>query len=159
MKPSVCSTSSTRARRREPGVATFGFLRICALAMREIRSPIGSFNCMRSSLPARLQQARDQALGAELTQRDARQLVLAVIPARAAGQFATVADARRRGIARQLGELQRRREALFHRLVLVVDNRLQARAAAGPLLGQFAPAVVLLDRTLLRHSGLLAVRV
>src|SRR6185437_6720796 len=101
MKPSFLSTSRTLTRSREPGVETLGFLRICALLMRAIRSPIGSFNCMRPSSPARLQQARNQALGAELAQRDAAELVLAEEAARPAGHLAAVADARRRRVARQ----------------------------------------------------------
>src|SRR5471032_2762326 len=115
MKPSFLSTSSTLTRSREPGVETLGFLRICALLMRAIRSPIGSFTGMGCSLPARLQQARDQALGAELAERDARQSVLAIHRARPAGDLAAVAVAVRRRVARQFGHLQRRREALFHR--------------------------------------------
>src|SRR6185436_2860751 len=110
MKPSFLSTSSTLTRSREPGVETLGFLRICALLMRAIRSPIGSFNCMRSSSPARLHKARDQALGTELAQRDPAELVLAVEAARAAGHFTAVADAGCRRVARQLGELERGRK-------------------------------------------------
>src|ERR1051325_2143184 len=91
MKPSFLRTSSTLTRSREPGVDTFGFLRICALVMREIMSPSGSFNCMRASLPARLHQARDQALGTELAQRDTAELVLAVERARPAGHLAAAA--------------------------------------------------------------------
>src|SRR6185503_17760407 len=159
MKPSFFSTSRTLTRSREPGVETLGFLRICALLMRAIRSPTGSFIGMRSSLPARLQQAGNQALGAELAERDARQLVLAIDRARPPGDFATVAVADRRRIARQLGQLQGRSESLFHRLGLVHDDRLQPRAAAGKFLRQLLSPVVLLDRTLLRHLGLLAIRV
>src|SRR4029079_17797274 len=149
MNPSFLRTSSTLTRNREPGVETLGFLRICALLMRAIRSPTGSFIGMRSSLPARLQQAGDQALGAELAGRDARQLVLAVDRARPPGDFATVAVADRRRITRQLCQLQGRSEALFHRLGLVHDDRLEPRAAAGILLCQLLSPVVLLDRNLL----------
>src|SRR4029077_16605652 len=98
MKPSFCSTSSTLTRSREPGVETLGFLRICALLMRAIRSPIGSFNCMRPSSPARLHEAGNKALGAELAQRDAAELVLAVVSPRPAGDLAAVTDAGRRRI-------------------------------------------------------------
>src|SRR5436305_10738271 len=99
MKPSFFSTSSTLTRSREPGVETLGFLRICALLMRAIRSPIGSFICMAISLPARLQQAGNEALGAKLTQCDAGELMLAIDRARPTGDLAAVAIARRRGIA------------------------------------------------------------
>src|SRR5215813_7786770 len=100
MKPSFLSTSSTLTRSREPGVETLDFLRICALLMRAIRSLMGSFNCMRASSPARLHQARNQALGAELAQRDAAELVLAVVRARPPGELAAQPDARGRRIAR-----------------------------------------------------------
>src|ERR1700761_1885661 len=119
MKPSFLRTSSTLTRSREPGVETLGFLRICALLMRAIRSPMGSFNCMRPSSPARLHEAGNEALGAKLAQRNAAELVLAIDGARTAGQFAAVAIAVLRRIARQLRKLQRCREALFHRLGLV----------------------------------------
>src|SRR4029079_190259 len=110
-------------------------------------------------LPARLHEAGNQALGAELAQRDARHLVLAINRARPAGDLATVAVAVRRRVARQFGQLHGRREALFHRLGLVHGDRLQPRTAARILLRQLLAPVVLLDRTLLRHLGLLAIRV
>src|SRR6187431_2427925 len=136
MKPSFLSTSSTLTRSREPGVETLGFLRIWALLMRAIRSPIGSFTGMRCSSPARLQQAGNEALGAELAQRDARQLVLAIDRARPAGDLAAVAVADRRRVARQFGKLQGRRKSLFHRLGLVHNDRFQPRPPAGIFLRQ-----------------------
>src|SRR5215213_162963 len=118
--------------------------------MRVIKSPIGSFNDMcRSPSPARLQQAGDQALGPEFPQRDAAELVLAIVGPRPAGQLATVANAGGRRVARHLGELQRGREALFHRLALVARDRPQL-VALGRLLCRHRPTpVVLLYRTLL----------
>src|ERR671910_1760822 len=104
MKPSFLSTSSTLTRSREPGVDTFGFLRICALVMRAIRSPIGSLSCMRASLPARLHKARNQAFGAELAQRDTAELVLAVECARPTRDFAAIADTGGIGVTRHLGK-------------------------------------------------------
>src|SRR5262245_43988818 len=130
MKPSFLSTSSTLTRSREPGVDTFGFLRIWALVMRAIRSPIGSLSCMRACLPAGLHQARDQALGTELAQRDTAELVLPVERARPPGDFAAIADPGSVGVTRHLGKLQGRGKALFHRLGLVHDDRLQAVATA-----------------------------
>ncbi len=112
-----------------------------------------------ASLPARLDQARDQALGAEIPQRDARQLVLAVIPAWPSRNLAAIADARGRRVARQLGKLERGRKPLFHRLGLVLHNRLQPRTPARIPLAQLPPPIVLLDRTLLSHQYLLAFRV
>src|ERR1044072_7311595 len=132
----VLSTSSRFARRAEPGVETLLFLRICALRIRESRSPIGSFMDMRPSSPARLHEAGDQALGAKLAHRNAAHLELAVIGARTAGDLAATAHADFCGVARQFRELQRRREALFHRHGLVHRNLLQPRAASGILLGR-----------------------
>src|ERR1043165_674355 len=98
--------------------------------MRESRSPSGSFIDMRPSLPARLHEAGDEALGTELAQRDAAHLELAVKGARTAGDLAAIAHADLRGVARQFRELQRRREALFHGHGLVHRNLLQPRAAS-----------------------------
>src|SRR5574339_1009760 len=108
MNPSVLSTSSTRSRCLEPGIETFDLLRICALRMRAIMSPIGSLTAIAPSLPARLHKARNQALRSELAQRDTAQAVLAVIGARAATQLTAVADARLGRVARQLRQFQRR---------------------------------------------------
>src|SRR5215207_1420172 len=129
MKPSVLSTSSTLTRSLEAGVETFDLLRICALWMRAIMSPSGSFKAIdRSSSPARLEQARNHALRAEVAEGDAGKLVLAVKRARPSRHLAAVADAVRRGVARQLRELQGRGEPLLHRPVLVAGDRFQPRA-------------------------------
>src|SRR6202000_17577 len=123
--------------------------------MRVMRSLIGScVDILRPSLPARLHEARDHALGPELAQRDARQLVLAVDRTRTAGHFAAVANPGCRRIARHLGELQRRRKALFHRLLLVADDRLQTGTRGCGVLRHPHPPVILLDRTLLCHAWL-----
>src|SRR5438045_590525 len=123
-------------------------------------SPSGSFKAIaRCSLPARLHEARDQALGAEIPQRDTAHLELTVVSLRPAGDRATIVNARSRRIARQLRKLQGRRKALFHLLVLVARERLELGTPLRVLLRQLLPPVVLLDRTLLRHKGLLAFRV
>src|SRR5215467_2766091 len=152
MKPSVLSTSSTRSRCLEPGIETLDLLRICALRIRAIMSPIGSFTAIAPSSPARLHKARDEAFGAKLAQRDAAQAMLAVIRARTPAELAAVADARLRGIARYFGKLQGGSKTLFHRQLLVVRDRLELRAPIGKFLCHLSPPVVLLDRTLLRHS-------
>src|SRR3712207_1767016 len=101
MKPSDFSTSSTRARRREPGVDTVPRRRCFALRMRVSISPRGSFMDMRPSpLPARLHEAGDEALRPEFPERDARQAELAIDRARPARHLAAVADARRVRVAR-----------------------------------------------------------
>src|SRR5665647_2824601 len=129
---------------------TLDFARICALRMRVIMSPIGSFTISVPS-PARLHEAGNQALGTELAQRDTAKLMLAVVGARTAGQFAAVANAGGRRIARQFGKLEGRGEALLHRQRLVAGDRLELRPARREGFRHPAPPVVLLDRTLLRH--------
>src|ERR1700737_558418 len=105
--------------------------------MRAIMCPSGSFPAIaRPSSPARLDQAGDQPLRAEVPKRDARQPELAIIAARPARHLATIADAGRRGIARKLRELERRREPLLHRAALVARNRLEPGTPARMLLGQ-----------------------
>src|SRR3979411_911946 len=124
--------------------------------MRVIMSPIGSVIAMvRSPSPARLHEAGNQALGAEVPHRDAAHLELAVIGPRPPRHLAAIADARGRSVARQLGELQGGGEPLFQRPRLAALVVLAALPPAGKLLRQPAPPVVLLDRALLRHSGLL----
>src|SRR6478736_9926460 len=127
--------------------------------MRAIMSPSGSFTPMLDLLPARLDQARDQPLGAQVTERDARKLELAVIAARAPRNLTTIANAGRRRVARQFRELERSREPLLHRSVLVARNGPQPGTPARILFGQPAPSVVLLNRTFLRHQYLLDFRV
>src|SRR5215212_4271700 len=120
--------------------------------MRVIRSPTGSFIDMPTSSPTRLDEARDKALGAEIPQCDARQLVLAIKSARTSRHLAAITHARGGGIARQLRKLKRRFEALFHRLGLVLRDFLQARATAGESFCHSPSSIILLNRTLLRHS-------
>src|SRR5262245_44347372 len=127
--------------------------------MRAIMSPSGSFIAIAPhSLPARLDEARDQPLGAQIPKRDARQPVLAVEAAWPSRYLATVANAGRRRVARQFREFEGCREPLLHRFVLVAGNRLESSAPAGMLLAQLAPPLVFLDRTFLRHQCLLAFR-
>src|ERR1700680_3620143 len=160
MYPSLLSTSRTRARSVDPGVDTLDLLRICALRMRAIRSPSGSFRAIvRSSSPARFDKAGDDALGAELPQGDAAHPELAIEAARPPGDLAAVADARARGIARQLRQLERGGEPLLGRQRLVARDRLEPGPPAGEFLRQPAPPVVLFARTLLRPLALLAFRV
>src|SRR4029453_15350045 len=99
--------------------------------MRLIKSPIGSLKAIADpSLPARLDQARDQPFRAEIPQRDAAELMLAIERARPTRHLAPIADTRRRRVARQFGELQCRGEPLFHWPLLVLSNRFQTRAPA-----------------------------
>src|SRR5512143_2883068 len=104
MKPSAFSTSSTRSRCLDPGIETFDLLRICALRMRAIISPIGSFTAIAPSSPARLHKARNQTFGAKFAQRDTAQAMLAVIGARAAAEFASIAHTRLGRITRQFSQ-------------------------------------------------------
>src|SRR5208282_2652347 len=154
MNPSDSRTSRTFLRRDEPGVETLPRLRICALRMRVSISPRGSFIAMiLASSPARLDQARNQALVAQFAQRDARHLHLAVEAARPAGHLATIAHANDRAVARQRREADARLEALLHRTRLVVGDVEQALAAGGEFLRQALLAQVILYRTLLCHSS------
>src|SRR5205823_4465390 len=114
--------------------------------MRAIISPSGSFIAIaRPSLPARLDEAGDQSFGAELPQCNARQLVLAVEPARPARYLASIADPGLRRVARQFRELERRREALFHGFGLVARNCSEPGAPRRMLFAQPSPSIVLLD--------------
>src|SRR6202012_4654923 len=105
MEPSSASTSSTRWRCLEAGVLTLFRLRSCALRMRVIMSPMGSLTAICSSLPlpARLDEAGDQAGGTQLAQGDPAHLQLAIVGPRTAGHIAAVANAHGSAVARHLG--------------------------------------------------------
>src|SRR5262249_18021675 len=86
-----------------------------ALRMRVSMSEMGSVMLISvSPLPARLDHAGDFALERQVAQLVPRQAELAVHAARPAGEGAAVADAHRRGVARQLLQLEAR---LFLRLI------------------------------------------
>src|SRR6185295_3712325 len=121
--------------------------------MRVSISPSGSFMGLRL-LPARLHHPGNHALARQLAQHVAANLELAVIAARATGQLAAVAHARRRGVARQLGELEPRGKALFRLPGQVGGELLQLFALARVLRHQLAPMVVLIDGTDLSHAFL-----
>src|SRR5690606_14040624 len=159
MYPSFLRTSRTRARSFEPGVETVPRRRSCALRMRVSISPNGSLIIECPPLPARLHEARNQPLGAEFAQRDARHAELAVIGPRTARHLATVADAGGVRVARQFGQLEARLEALLHGLRLVVRNRQQALAAARVFLHELATELVLLNSAFLSHAFISSVRV
>src|SRR5665213_833016 len=108
MKPSDFSTSSTRPRKVDAGVETTLRRRICALRMRVSISPIGSLTLIvqKSFLPARLHETGNLPEIAEFTHRDAAELGLAIDAARTPRELAPVAVPARRGIARQLGQLE-----------------------------------------------------
>src|SRR5215467_1211039 len=139
VRPSLLSTSSTLLRSFEPGVDTFDLVRLCALRMRVIMSPIGSFRfIVGNSLPARLHQPGDQPPGAEFPNCDAAHLQLAVIAPRATGHVASIADARRRAVARQGRQLDGGIETLLKRLIPVVGDHLETRPFAGEFFSQLA---------------------
>src|SRR4030095_14558284 len=97
----------------EAGIDTSVCPTIWALRMRTSMSAIGSLMLMQVSLPAGLDHAGHLAAQREIAQLVAPQAELAVDPARPAGQRAAVAQAHRRGVARQLLQLVAR---LFARL-------------------------------------------
>src|SRR5262245_48188322 len=106
-----------------------------------------------ASLPARLGHAGDQALARQLAQHVAAHLELAVVAARAPGQLAPVANARRRRVARHLGQLETGRETLLARLVQVVGKLLQPLPLGGVAGHQLPAVIVLVDRALLSHAS------
>src|ERR1700726_3991410 len=109
--------------------------------MRAIRSPSGSFRAIvLSSSPARLDQPGDDAFGAELPQGDAAHPELAIEAAWPPGDLAAVANPRARGIARQLRQLERRREPFLGGQRLVARDRLEAGSPAGEFLRKLAPS-------------------
>src|SRR6218665_2370816 len=135
MKPSDCSTSSTRPRRVEAGVETEFLRRIWALRMRVSISPIGSVRAICVlSLPARLDQTRDLPEVAKLAQGDTAHLHLAIVGARTTGHFAAVAHAAGRRIARQGSELELGGETLFQRQLLLHGEGLELGALGTVLL-------------------------
>src|SRR3546814_19979132 len=68
------------------------------------------------------------------------------------GQRAPVALAHGCGVPRNRGELQTGEETLLERALLVVRDRLQALATAGPLLRQLLAILIAFDSAGLRHS-------
>src|SRR5678809_1121206 len=97
------------AFRREAGIVTSEWPTSCALRMRVSMSAIGSCMLMTSPLPSLLPTCLDDA-GHLAAQRQVAQLVaaqaeLAIHAARAPGEGAAVAQAHRRGVARQLLQL------------------------------------------------------
>src|SRR5260370_37334365 len=122
-------------------------------------SPSGSFMAIaHPPSPARLDQARDQPPGAEIPKRDARQAMLAIEPAGPARYLAAIANAGRRGVARQFRELERFREAILHPLRFLASNGPEASAPPGLFLTQILPPAVVFDCTFLCHPSLLALR-
>src|SRR4051812_44297012 len=120
--------------------------------MRVSRSPSGSVIAIYLPLPARLDHAGDQALVGQVPKHDPRQAELAVISARPAGQLAAVANPGRVPVARQLGHLQARHQALGLVLRLVVRDRFQLRVLGRILLNELLATLVLVDRTQFRHD-------
>src|SRR3954462_2858544 len=95
--------------------------RICALRIRVSISPKGSFiDICPAPLPARPHESGDRALRRGFPERDTRHAELAVIGTRPARHLAAVAGPGGIGVARQLGQLYARLEALLHRPAHVV---------------------------------------
>src|SRR6478736_10413034 len=114
--------------------------------MREIMSPRGSFIAIiRSSLPAGFDQAGDQALRAEVTQRNARELVFSVKTPRPTSHFAAVAHPGSRRVAWQLGEFEGGSKALLHGLALVARDRSQSGTPPRIFFAQPLSSVVFFD--------------
>src|SRR4051794_32407543 len=120
--------------------------------MRVSRSPSGSVIAIYLPLPARLDHAGDQALVGQVPQHDPRQAELAVISARPAGQLAAVANPRRVRVARQLGHLEARDQALGLVARLIVRDRFELRVFRRIFLNELLAPLVLVDRTQFRHD-------
>src|SRR3954465_15350669 len=138
---------------REAGTVTLSRRADWPLRMRVSKSPTGSVIAMVYGLPlpARLHDAGQCARRGELTQREARELEFAIDRARPAGELAPVADARRRGVARQLRQLDAGCEAVLRGELVVHRHRLQPGALDGILLCHLHAPLVLVDRTRLGH--------
>src|SRR5882672_11522421 len=137
---------------REAGTVTLSRRADWPLRMRVSKSPTGSVIMVYGPpLPARLHDAGQSARRRELSQSKTRKLELAIDGPRTARELAAIADARRRRVARQLGKLEPRVEALFRRQLVVDRHRLQLGALAGVLLRHLDTPIVLLDRALLGH--------
>src|ERR1700722_6943466 len=122
--------------------------------MRVSISPRGSFVAMISaSSPARLDEARDQALIPKLAERDARHLHLAIEATRPPGHLAAIAHANDRAVARQRRETDARFESPLHRARLIIGEVQQALTPCGELLRHTLLAQVIFNRTLLCHSS------
>src|SRR6185436_13696809 len=102
----------------DAGTTTLTFSVACALRMRVSMSAMGSLMLISCLLPARLDHPGDLATHGDLADLVARQAELAERPARAARHGAAVAQAHRRGVARQ-------RLQLGARLFLGVVGRLR----------------------------------
>src|ERR1700760_3112481 len=112
---------------REAGAVTLSRRAAWPLRIRVSKSPTGSVIAMVYGLPlpARLHDAGQGARRGELTQRKARELELAIDRTRPAGDLAPVADARRRGVARQLRQLEAGGEAILRGELVVHRHRLE----------------------------------
>src|SRR4051812_33029634 len=95
-------------------------LRCAAFLRRAIRSPMGSLTICVTLLPARLDEAGDQALRTQVAERNPAHLQLAIICARTPGDLATVADAGLGRVPRQFRQLQPGVEAFFERQALII---------------------------------------
>src|SRR6185436_4707301 len=100
---------------REAGTVTLSRRADWPLRIRVSKSPTGSVIAMVYGLPlpARLHDAGQGTRRRQLTQRKARELELAIHGPRMARDLAPIADSRRRGVARQLGELEPRCEPIL----------------------------------------------
>src|SRR5262245_28971412 len=124
--------------------------------MRVSKSPKGSENAIFLSLPlpTRFDHAGNLAGGGQLPQGNARDPEFAVVAAGTSRELAPVVLTNRRGIARNLRQLQARRKALLHRQSVVIGNRLQPRPSPGILLRQADALLVTLNHAGFRHKFL-----
>src|SRR5271155_3688345 len=134
MYPSSFNTLRMASFSFEALTPTVGLPADCALRMRVRRSAIGSVMLIVRASPARLRKARNLAAVRSLAQLRARQPELAVHPAGAPGDRATVALPHGAGIARQLLERRLRGRALFRPGLRVADQLFEFSATGGVFL-------------------------
>src|SRR5579863_768740 len=105
-------------------------------------------------LPARLGQARDLAAECDFTNLVTRQAEFAERATRPARDRAAVALASRVRVTRQLLQFQTSCIALFFRLALVVDDRLQRRALRCELRRKAGALLFTFDQCQFSHGNL-----
>src|SRR5205085_9169797 len=140
--PSCFSTCAIARFRRDAGIVTSAWPTSCAFLMRVSMSAIGSCMLIRSPLPARLDDAGHFAAQREIAQLVPAEAELAIDAARSAGERAAVANAHRRGVARQLLQLGARLFPCLIRRASVVDDVEQRRAPRLELLDGFAAFLI-----------------
>src|SRR6266480_6157179 len=137
--------------RREDASCTSLLPAVWPLRMRVNRSAMGSVMLMRRPSPARLGETGNLTTTGDLADLHPREAELAVHAARAAGDGATVALARRTRITRLRLQLRLRRHALLGRALGAADQLLELGALHRVLFHDPGATLLALDHARLRH--------